>query len=353
MRVLGVAAVLVVHTCDMLLFTGPVGRPNWWIANFIDAAGRWAVPIFIMLSGALLLDPSREQTPMQFYRRRLSRLGVAVVFWSAFFMLFAVYYTKWASTGWDTPGSIWKDLLAGAPYVHLHFVIRLGGLYLITPMLRVYVRHASLRLRAQMVIGILGLAVANSIATCWLGTKPSAFVILWPFLGFYLAGNVLREVTVTRKLVAWSCAGFVLCVAGMALGTGWLIPSSQVKPQPYPSLDMMLYDFLSPLRVGMSIFAWFILAYVFGRMSPASRMQRLFKWLAPLTLGIYLVHPLFREPLWIYVYSNYNIPLLRECVFDRPNVWIGLPATVLLIGLASTALTYVIRRIPGLRQIVG
>jgi surface polysaccharide O-acyltransferase-like enzyme len=82
-------------------------------------------------------------------------------------------------------------------------------------------------------------------------------------------------------------------------------------------------------------------------------MQRLFKWLAPLTLGIYLVHPLFREPLWIYVYSNYNIPLLRECVFDRPNVWIGLPATVLLIGLASTALTYVIRRIPGLRQIVG
>lgn len=347
MRVLGVLAILVVHSCDMILFEKH-GQPQWWIANFMDAAGRWAVPVFIMLSGALLLDPSREQSPAEFYRRRLSRLGLAVLFWSAFFMLFAVYYT-----GWETPAGIWKSLLKGQPYVHLHFVVRLAGLYLITPMLRVYVRNAPLRLRVQMVVGILGLAMANSIATCFLGTEPSAFAILWPFLGFYLAGNVLREVTVTRKLFAWSCVGFVFCVVAMAVGTAWLIPAGRVKPDPYPRMDMMLYDFLNPLRVGMSVFAWFILAYVFGRMNPLGRTQRLMKWLAPLTLGIYLVHPLFRELLWVSVYSQWQVPILPNFVFDRPSIWIGLPVTVLLIGAASTGLTWLISKVPGLRRIVG
>ena len=101
MRVLGVLAVLWVHVCDMILFSDKVGQTAWWVANFADAAGRWAVPVFIMLSGALLLHTNREQTPAEFYKRRLTRLGAAIAFWSVFFMLFAVYYTGWASGAWN------------------------------------------------------------------------------------------------------------------------------------------------------------------------------------------------------------------------------------------------------------
>ena len=72
MRVLGVLAVLMVHTCDMILFDkDAIGQPHWWACNLLDSAGRWAVPMFIMLSGALLLNHSREQTAGEFYRRRL------------------------------------------------------------------------------------------------------------------------------------------------------------------------------------------------------------------------------------------------------------------------------------------
>ena len=361
MRVLGVLAVIVVHTCDMVMFTKPVGTAVWWAANLIDATGRWAVPVFIMLSGALLLSPSRQESAGDFYRRRLARLGIAVAFWSAFFMLFAVYYTGWSHGGWaplprpnDWKSSIWQQLLAGAPYVHLHFVFRLGGLYLITPMLRVFVRNAPWNLRAMTVLILLGLGMANSVAACFLGeyaggkmvfSNPSAFVILWPFLGFYLAGNVLREIPVTRRLLGWSCAAFVLCWAAMACGTALTSPAG-AKMNPYPHADVMLYDFLSVPRVAMSVAAWFILAYVFGQISSTgdgqSPLQRFFTWAAPLTLGIYLVHPLFREVLWV-----------KTNCFSWPNEYLAMPVMMLLISAGSLLLTWMISLVPGLRRIVG
>jgi surface polysaccharide O-acyltransferase-like enzyme len=372
MRVLGVAAVIIVHTCDMVLFSKEVGTARWWAANFVDSACRWAVPMFIMLSGALLLNPSRDESAGQFYRRRLARLGIATAFWSVFFVLFSVYYTGWSVPTWNVPAgdwrhSIWRDLLKGQPYMHMHFVFRLAGLYLITPLLRVYVRHASWRLRAWMMCAILGIAMANSVATCFLGTEPSGFAILWPFLGFYLAGDVLREVKVTRRILVWSCVGYVVGTVAVALGTGVLVAplaAAHQAPAAYPAIDMMMYDFLNPARVLASLGAWFILAYIFGRISLNTRTQRFFKWLAPATLGIYLVHPLIRELLWIDGWrigewlSNKGWPLgdffgRYGWQFTSSSYWIALPLAMIAILVGSTALTLLLRLVPGVRKIVG
>jgi surface polysaccharide O-acyltransferase-like enzyme len=366
MRVLGVAAIIVIHTCDMILFSPAAGTRHWWVINFVDAGGRWAVPVFIMLSGALLLNPSRPQTAMEFYRRRLARLGIATLFWSAFFMALAVYYTGWCVGTWDSPvgegswkSSIWKNLLKGQPYMHLHFVFRLAGLYLLTPMLRVYVRNAPWGLRAWMMLAVLAMAMANSIATPFLGTEPSGFAILWPFLGFYLAGDVLRDVQPTGRKAALSAAGLVLCTAVIAIETGRLTVAGQ-KPDPYPAMDMLMYDFLNPARVLSAFCAWFLLAWWFTRVPPRSRTQRAMKALAPLTLGIYLVHPLFREVLWRDGYRLFQAAVPAEenwqvagMLWYRPEWWIGMPLMMLAILAGSVALTWLLRLVPGVRKITG
>jgi surface polysaccharide O-acyltransferase-like enzyme len=350
----------------MVLFSPDVGKAHWWAANVVDAGGRWAVPIFIMLSGALLLNPSREESAGGFYRRRLARLGVATAFWSAFFMGFSVYYTHWCVTAWNVPQgdwhrSVWRDLLKGQPYMHLHFVFRLAGLYLLTPLLRVYVRHASWRLRAWMMLAILALAMANSVATCFLGTEPSGFAILWPFLGFYLAGDVLREVSATGRRAAWGAAGLLLSTAAIALGTGAMIgplTPGHMQPAAYPAIDMMMYDFLNPARVLSAFSAWFLLAWGFGRIPARAASQRAMHWLAPLTLGIYLVHPLFREVLWKdgYRLAGGAIPewVPKDgYLFRTPSWWLGMPLMMLAVAAGSTLLTFLLRQVPGVRKITG
>ena len=57
-RVCGLIAVMLIHIC------GFGRRPalaedaaGWWICNLLSALSQWAVPVFVMLSGALLLNP--------------------------------------------------------------------------------------------------------------------------------------------------------------------------------------------------------------------------------------------------------------------------------------------------------
>ena len=183
---------------------------------------------------------------------------------------------------------------------------------------------------------------ANSMASAVLRVDASGFGSLWAFLGFYLAGNVLREVAVTRKLVAWSLAGMVLAVSGMALTTGLLFPASHPRPVPYPSVDMMFYDFLSPFRVLMAFCMWFLLAGAFARPARRAWVRRLLALAAPMTLGVYLVHPAIREVLYVNGWG-----------FLKPNVWLGVPLTFLVVAVGSYAVTFVVQRIPGVRRIMG
>src|SRR5690349_3734023 len=119
-RILGTIAVVMNHVCDMHL-GGGVLSAKWWIFNVWDAAMRWAVPAYIMLSGALLLDPARAEAPAVFYKKRLGRIGIPLVFWTIFFMWFSFH--ERLPRGWDTSRrQIWINLLEGKPYAHLHFI---------------------------------------------------------------------------------------------------------------------------------------------------------------------------------------------------------------------------------------
>ena len=68
-RVCGLLAVFFIHVC------GFGRRPplaedmaGWWACNTLSSLSQWAVPVFVMLSGALLLDPNRQETPLAFAR---------------------------------------------------------------------------------------------------------------------------------------------------------------------------------------------------------------------------------------------------------------------------------------------
>jgi surface polysaccharide O-acyltransferase-like enzyme len=108
------------------------------VADFGDAAGRFGVSCFFMVSGALLLAPERS------FRlgKQLRRVGIPLLVWSAVYLLYTVWlehHDKPLLSG-RAPAlrvtSVVKSLLA-APYAyHLWFLYALIGLYLVFPLLR-------------------------------------------------------------------------------------------------------------------------------------------------------------------------------------------------------------------------
>jgi len=360
-RILGTIAVVVGHVSDMVLYREPALSHAWWVCNGYDAAVRWAVPIYIMLSGALLLDPARGETPSVFYRKRLSRLGVPIVFWSAFFMWFSVDYTGWVPN-W---GAAWLNLLKGEPYVHMHFIFRIAGLYAFTPMLRVFVRHAPRPMVVVTVVLLLCVSAADTVANNFTETELSLFFRFVPFLGYYLFGYLLREGARSRRTVVLCWAGLVVSIAVLCLGTGWtvdrfIVRAGRTTIYGPPSLGMMLYDFVSPVRVVMAICAWVVLVNLFRDPWPHSKTGRsAIRFWANTTLGLYLIHPLFRELWWAGLRIGSHPPLIPGGVdathFGQTpmNVWVGVPVVAALVYVPALLATVLLMRIPGVRRITG
>jgi len=350
-RILGTIAVVTGHVCDMRL--KPASRfaldTNWWVLNCIDSAMRWAVPAYVMLSGALLLDPNRTESAQTFYHKRLARIGVPLVFWSIVFMWFSVCVTGWVPT-WQ---EAWLKLLSGKPYTHMHFIFRIAALYAITPMLRLFLRHASEKMVTGTVLIFLCLGMADSVRNAFTRTELSAFINFAPFLGYYLAGYWLRNANLSTGRFYAAVAVFVLSIVALAGGTGLLVRHFGFEWPPSPGL--MLYDFLSPVRVVMALSGWLVLTHIFSNPWPASPSGRAaVSWLASITLGLYLVHPLFRDLIF------YQGPLLGGRIILTgpphwmwPNVWLGVPITAAVVYVSALVVAGILMKIPIVRRITG
>lgn len=86
-RVLAIFGVAAIHNWSLLHAIAP-GTRAWWAVDVLFTFGRWAVPVFVMISGGLLLRPGRKEGALEFYKRRLWRIGIPSVVWIAAYFVF-------------------------------------------------------------------------------------------------------------------------------------------------------------------------------------------------------------------------------------------------------------------------
>ncbi len=95
-----------------------------------------------MASGALLLDSSKADDPVKvFFRKRAARLLLPFIFWAIIYIIYRVYVNQEIIP--LNFNSVQNNLVNGFPAYHFWFLYLLVGLYLLTPLLRVFIAHAS------------------------------------------------------------------------------------------------------------------------------------------------------------------------------------------------------------------
>ena len=91
LKIISCIAVIVLHTCskDMKLVSPFSNR--YQVLNFFDSVARFAVPIFVMVSGALFLDRNKKIDTKKLYTKNILRLVIAYIFWSIMYGLFMYF----------------------------------------------------------------------------------------------------------------------------------------------------------------------------------------------------------------------------------------------------------------------
>ncbi|GHC70456.1 membrane protein [Nocardiopsis terrae] len=286
-RVAAMVAVILVHAYSPLVSTlqAELGGPTWWTANVVDAAVRWCVAVFVMISGALLLRP-REESAGDFYRKRWARIGVPLLVWSAAYLLW--HYWR---EGIDAAQAA-AQAASGSPSIHLYFLYVIAGLYLFTPFLRTVVAHTS-RTGLWWLTGVaFAVGVADQLLSLVEGAGgASAVTRFLPFLGYYLLGWLLLTTDTGPRATRYGAVALVLGVAGTAAGAG---TAAHMAGEWGPG-GTYFYGFLSPPMILAGAGAYLVLRTAGTRLamaqSPAAAAtRRAVRVASGLSLGVYLVH---------------------------------------------------------------
>ena len=88
-RALAIILVVMIHICNAFMDAHKAGTVGWMIPSFTKGFCVIAVPLFLMISGALLLN--RDYELKDFISRKFVRLIPPVIFWGIIFILLRTY----------------------------------------------------------------------------------------------------------------------------------------------------------------------------------------------------------------------------------------------------------------------
>ena len=323
LRVSAAFTVVWLHVATNVVLTNPsVGDLRWWAGNIADSFSRWCVPVFVMISGALLLSGSTSRLDLDYYKRRFSKVLFPLFFWT-------IFYLGWRllSKGHMNFYDVISCFIFSGSYYHLWYLYMIIGLYFVAPFLQRLISVTSTRDITMLCVALL---VSGAVEAAFGTHKSTIFYQFIPFLGFFLAGYCLYNKFFSFKpgLLVFL---FFFCGIAVAISTGALL---SIEPQPWS----YTYANLNPLVIIMSLSLFGLVA---GRFEVSPPTGRIIRAIAPLTLGIYLIHPIWLDLLHYF----------RLDFFFHPVI--GIPVTTLIVFLLSAVSAFCFRALPGLRRAVA
>jgi surface polysaccharide O-acyltransferase-like enzyme len=311
LRIAAIAGVLVIHVFGTLVSNpGWTGTRRWWIAQALDTGSIWVVPVFIMISGALVLAPRAHAAgPAAFYRKRFRRILPALIVWHLIYLL----VVRIGLRG-ERPGAVGVTALAvdAKIWTALYFLWLIAGLYALAPVLAAFLRDGGPG-RAMITAGValswtlLAFAISGTMAL--LGAPRPLFIGAWnqwwPYVGYFLAGWALHRVVLGRR-------GIVLAAL-----VGAAALTEAVWQYGHPDHDV-LQALLPVTRWGgvpavASICVLLVAVGLGPRITPSPRVARALRTLSDASFGVFLVHLLIFEAIrhWVPVVSRASsLPVL-------------------------------------------
>jgi len=327
LRFIAVIAVIAIHVLGPFRYLyGDIPDTEWLAAMGINSVTRWAVPVFMMISGALLLSTQRPFDCEHYLNKRLAKVVIPFVGWS---LIYAVV-TGFTADGWSASATLQviQDSPNDPTWYHLWFFYDFIPLYFVIPFLIPLLKKLPPQLTQLLLV-----VFAVMFLMKWLKVESFLLENLVLYTGYLVIGWYLFNRDNSEQLRGWVIAGIMMLLLNF-FGS-WEIA---VKAGQYKSF-FMGYKTLNTLIIAGMLF---VVAQTYGD-KITGKLRVFITCVAKYSLGIYLLHPLLLIPVRELDNNIYHL---------FGSNWLAIPIITIIVLFVSLFCTMILVKIPGIKRLV-
>lgn len=331
LRCVAAIAVVAIHVLGPWreLF-GLVSESQWLAAVSYNSLSRWAVPIFFMITGALLIsqqmaDP-RPFNCNHYIKRRVAKVVLPFLTWSLIYALIGGFDgITWYS---EQTLTILGQANHQPTWYHLWFFYQFIPVYFLIPLLVPLLKRLSEQQIKLLIYAWFTLTLINWLDVPSFLRQPFLLYSGYLLLGWYLINRDNRQ-----DISLWLWAGGAMLVFNV-FGT-WQLSHEHGR---YAIFFMGYENFNTAIIAAMI----FVLAQAYAN-EITGKIRQGVSLISRYSLGIYLIHPLFLLPIRSIEAGYY--------AWFGSN-WLAIPALTAIVVVLSLLGTMALARLPELRKIV-
>lgn len=354
LRVVACLMVVLSHSCDQYVGQMATNHTAFLHGSFWGSMQRACVPLFVMISGALLL-PVRDTIGV-FYKKRMTRVLYPFLFWAiltpVLFYGSTLLRDDFPFQSIDSWQDVGKSILTiplnfNDATVPLWYIYMLIGLYLFLPMISPWIEKARKK-DLQVFLGIWGVTLLLPYGLFVLGklgyeqngllgvcdwNHTGTLHYFTGFLGYMVLGHYLRKYPPAGNLTQvcmWALPLFVIAFYATYWGFTHV-------PKEVPMLEMVWY--YTNINVCMMTIAIFVILQKVRFKSTG--VKRFWKWMSIWSFGVFLCHYTIVQHVFLWV-DTWTVSSL-----------IKIPAIALISFTLATIVTALLYKLPFRKYIVG
>lgn len=363
LRIVACLLVVVAHCCDPFVAGFDTNPSDFYAGVFWGSFVRPCVPLFVMISGLLLLPV--DMSMGTFYRKRLSRVVFPLIFWAIVTPIIYYFYVNYigannpaiAADSYTLSATTNKIVTSAFNFNYditpLWYIYMLVGIYLFLPIISAWLREAPkkdikvflyiwgfsmcipyLEMLAPMLgyegnygsMGLFGVSYWNAYGT---------FYYFSGFLGYVILAYYLKRFPLQWSMKKTLAIAIPLFAAGYAVTAGGFLVTQQYFPGNYAALEIVWYF------SGINVFAMTFAAYILLQKVKV-RSSPMLTRIAGLTFGVYLCHFFIVQVFYDLLYSVLPLPAALK-----------IPTIGICAFVTSMGVVWLIAKLPLRKYIVG
>lgn len=334
LNIMAIIAVIAMH-CNGIVHLNPMIRA-WNTSLIVDCIFYWAVPVFLMLSGATLMNYRTKYDTKTFFKKRLLKVLIPFLFWAIVMFIWKISIGSIKIEEINSVSKLLNAFLANREEGIYYFMFDILGIYLTMPLLSLLAKE---EYRKTLWYAVLIFFIFNAFLPNILGlfdinynyslTMQIGGYVVYVFLGYLLSTQDLSKKQ--RILV------YIFAIIGLI----YRYASTFILSKSAGEVIRITWGYTSwhCILLACAVFLFVKNNKINNKISENQKMTKIISNIAGCSFGIYLIH---------IVVKYYQVQLFNINEYSWQFRTFGILSTYLI----ALIIVYILKRIPLVKHIV-